>query len=212
MDDILTGKAIYGIDARMDNQLFAVIARPPVVGGKVKSYDATDAKQIAGVVDVIEIPPFKGAPVFQALGGVAVLANSTWAAWQGRDALDIDWELGANANYDTDEFATKLKEAVNRPGKVLRSTGDAGGELPGVSDHIKRDYSVPHLSHAPMETPCAVADVKTDTSGNVTSCHVVMRDSEPASSPASRWAGDGNEERRRFGQRDIAWFRIRPQK
>ncbi len=179
MDDILTGKAVYGIDARMDNQLYAVVARPPVVGGKVKSFDASAAKKYPGVVDVVEIQAFKGAPLFQPLGGVAVLANSTWAAWQGRDALNIDWELGENASYDTEAFSNELTKTVNEPGKVLRAVGDANGEMEHATTTHKADYTVPHLSHAPMETPCAIADVKTDATGAVTSCHVLCATQNP---------------------------------
>ena len=160
MDDILTGKAVYGIDARMDNQLFAVIARAPVVGATVKSVDSADAMKVPGVVAVKELPKFQGAPLFQPLGGVAVLANSTWAAWQGRDALNVDWDLGENADYDTEKFGKQLKETVNKAGQVLRSVGDADGEMATATKVVKADYSVPHLSHAPMETPCAVAGRK----------------------------------------------------
>lgn len=179
MDDILTGKAIYGIDARMENQLYAVVARPPVVGGKVKSFDATEAMKIPGVEKVVEIPAFKDAPLFQPLGGIAVLAKSTWAATVGRDALTIDWELGANADYDTDAFADELVETVNKSGQVLRSVGNASDEMAAASKVVTADYSVPHLSHAPMETPCAVADVKTDSDGKVTSCHVLCATQNP---------------------------------
>ncbi len=101
LKQIVTGRAVYGIDARLENQLFAVAARPPVVGGKVKSVDDSAAKAVAGVVAVIKIPGFKGAPTFQPLGGVAVCATSTWAALQGREALKIEWEDGENASYDT---------------------------------------------------------------------------------------------------------------
>ncbi len=195
MDDILTGKAVYGIDARMDNQLFAVIARAPVVGATVKSFDAEGAMKVPGVVAVKEIPKFKGAPMFQPLGGVAVLANSTWAAWQGRDALEIDWDLGPNADYDTDKFNDDLIAAVNKEGKVLRSEGDAAGEMATATKVVKADYSVPHLSHAPMETPCAVADVKTDATGKVTSCNVLCATQNPqavqqAVGPAMGYGGD----------------------
>jgi len=179
MDEILTGKAIYGSDARMEKQLYAVIARPPVVGGKVKSFDASDAKAYPGVVDVVEIPAFKGAPMFQPLGGVAVLANSTWAAWQGRDSLTIEWDLGENANYDTEEFTKELTATVNKPGQVLRAVGDANGEMEHATTMHKADYTVPHLSHAPMETTCAVADVATDAAGKVTSCHLLCATQNP---------------------------------
>ncbi len=179
LHDIVTGKAIFGIDARMENQLFAIIARPPVVGGKVKTYDATAAKELPGVVAVVELPSFTGAPNFQPLGGIAVCATHTWAAWQGRDALEIEWELGPNATYDSDEFAKQLAAVVAKPGKALRATGDAAATIAKSSKVIRADYSVPHLSHAPMETTCAVADVQTDADGQVTSCHVLTATQNP---------------------------------
>jgi isoquinoline 1-oxidoreductase beta subunit len=178
MDDILTGKAVYGIDARMGNQLFAVIARPPVVGGTVKSFDATATKKIPGVVEVVEIPRFQGAPLFQPLGGIAVCADSTWSAWQGRDALQIEWDHGSNQSYDTDEYARTLAAAANKPGKVVRNDGDAPSMIAKSDDVHQADYSVPHLSHAPMETPCAVADVTTE--GNkVVACTVIAATQNP---------------------------------
>jgi len=179
LEDMVTGKAIYGIDARMDNQLFAVIARPPVVGGTVKSFDATAARKIPGVMEVVEIPRFQGAPLFQPLGGVAVCATSTWAAWKGRDALKIEWDLGDNQHYDTESFAKELAETAKKPGQVLRAEGDAAAVIASSKRVIKADYSVPHLSHAPMETPCAVADVTTDAAGKVTACHVLAATQNP---------------------------------
>jgi isoquinoline 1-oxidoreductase beta subunit len=179
LDQIVTGKAIYGIDARMENQLFAVIARPPVVGGKVKSFDASATKEVPGVVEVIEIPGFSFAPVFQPLGGIAVCANSTWAAIQGRDALQIEWDHGANAVYNSDQYAQQLKETVNQPGKERRNDGDALSILAKADQKVTADYSVPHLSHAPMETTCALADVRTDETGKVTFCHLVTATQNP---------------------------------
>ena len=170
MDDILTGKAVYGIDSRMENQLFAVLARPPVVGGSVKSVNADKALAVPGVVAVEQIPGFKGAPSFQPLGGVAVCANSTWAAIQGREALEVDWDLGPNADYDSEKFAEQLGATVSQPGTPVRKQGDVGSALKAGARTHSADYFVPHLSHAPMETPCAVADVKTDSTGKVTSC------------------------------------------
>lgn len=179
LDDIITGKAIFGIDARMKGQLFAVIARPPVVGGKVKSFDDTEARKLPGVVDVVEIPRFTGAHHFQPLGGIAVLADSTWNAWQGRDALEIEWDHGPNASYDTDAFAKEIAETARKPGEVLRDVGDASAAIDGANTVVKADYSVPHLSHAPMETTCAVAEVKTNGTGKVTSCHILTATQNP---------------------------------
>lgn len=178
LDDIVTGKAVFGIDARMENQLFAVIARPPVVGGTIKSVDSSAARKIPGVVEIMEIPRFKGAPGFQPLGGVAVCATSTWAAWQGRDALKIEWDLGQNADYDTDEFAKQLKETVNKPGTPYRTEGNANAVIQNSGQVLKADYSVPHLSHAPMEPTCAVADVKT-RGDKVISCHILAATQNP---------------------------------
>jgi isoquinoline 1-oxidoreductase subunit beta len=169
---IVTGRAVYGIDARLENQLFAVAARPPVVGGKVKSLDDSAAKAVPGVVAIVKLPGFKGAPTFQPLGGVAVCATSTWAALQGREALKIEWEDGENASYDSAKFAKQLKETVNRPGTALRSVGDAANAIAGAKKVVTADYSVPHLAHASMEPTCAVADVHTDAKGKVTRCYL----------------------------------------
>jgi isoquinoline 1-oxidoreductase beta subunit len=179
LKQIVTGRAIYGIDARLENQLFAVAARPPVVGGKLKSLDDSAAKRVPGVVAIIKLPGFKGAPNFQPLGGVAVCATSTWAAIQGREALKIEWEPGENASYDTAQFAKSLKETVNRPGTAVRSAGDAAKVLAGATKVVKADYSVPHLAHASMETTCAVADVRTDAHGKVTRCYLQAATQNP---------------------------------
>ena len=179
LDDMLTGKAVYGIDARIEGQLFAVVRRSSVFGGKVKSFDASAAKKVPGVVEVVEIPAFQGAPKFQALGGVAVCATSTWAAIQGRDALKVEWDLGDNQNYDSEVFAKQLAETARKPGQVLRSQGDATTAIAQAKRVVKADYSVPHLAHGPMEPPCAAADVTTDATGKVTACRVVAATQNP---------------------------------
>lgn len=179
LKQIVTGRAVYGIDARLPNQLFAVVARPPVVGGKVKSVDDSAAKAVPGVIAIVKLPGFKDAPVFQPLGGVAVCATSTWAAMQGRAALKIEWEHGENASYDSEQFAKQLKETVNRPGTARRTSGDAAKALVGAKKVVTADYSVPHLAHASMEPTCAVADVKTDSRGKVTKCYLAAATQNP---------------------------------
>jgi isoquinoline 1-oxidoreductase beta subunit len=179
LDDILTGKAVFGIDARIDGQVYAVIARCPVVGGVALSYDADAAKKVPGVIAVIDLPRFQGAPLFQQLGGVAVVATGTWAAWQGRDALKVKWDEGPNATYDTEAFSAALKETVSKTGQTLRSQGDAAGAIAKADTQVSATYSVPHLSHAPMETTCAVADVKTNDKGDVTSCYLKAATQNP---------------------------------
>ncbi|MEC7597109.1 MAG: molybdopterin cofactor-binding domain-containing protein, partial [Planctomycetota bacterium] len=113
------------------------------------------------------------------LGGIAVCATSTWAAWQGRDALSIEWDHGPNADYDTDVYAQELTRTTQKPCKVLRRAGNANETVEQSAKVVKADYSVPHLSHAPMETTCAVANVTTDATGKVTACHVLAATQNP---------------------------------
>jgi len=157
LQDIVTGKATFAADVREPKALVAIIERPPVVGGKVKSFNADKAKAVNGVVDVIEIPAPKGAPQFQPKGGLAIIANNTWAAWQGRKALDVTWDDGANGDYNSANFKKQLLNTVNAPQALVREKGDALSVLEKASDKLVADYYVPHLAQAPMEPPCATA-------------------------------------------------------
>ena len=161
--DYCTGKADFGIDAKVDGMLYAAIAHPPVLGGKVKSLDDKPALAVKGVHQTITIDTFKPPCVFQPLGGVAVLADNTWAAFQGRKQLKIDWDNGANAVYNSDEFKRQLQETARKPGKVWRNQGDVETEFAKAGNKvIEADYYVPHLAHASMEPPMALADVRGD--------------------------------------------------
>ena len=111
--DIATGKAQYGIDTRLPGMLYAVVARPPVYGGKVKSYDAAEALKVPGVVRVVEIESSSPPPHFNPLGGVAVVAQNTWAAMQGRKALKIVWDDGPNASYDSAAYKAALEKSAH---------------------------------------------------------------------------------------------------
>ena len=126
--DIVTGKAQYGMDTRLPAMLYAVMARPPVYGGKVTSFDAADALKVPGVVRVVEIEASSPPPQFNPLGGVAVIARNTWAAMQGRKALKIVWDDGPNASYDSAAYKATLEEAARKPGKVVRNDGDFTAE------------------------------------------------------------------------------------
>ncbi len=157
--DIATGRAQYGIDVRLPGMLYAVMARPPVYGGKLKRVDAADALKLPGVLEVIEIPGIAGPPGFNPVGGVAVVARNTWAALQGRDALKIEWDDGANAGYDSVDFKAQLRSAAAAAGKTVRNDGDAPGVLESTpaARRLEAEYYVPHLAHASMETPVATA-------------------------------------------------------
>ena len=153
--DIVTGKAQYGIDTRLDGMLYAVVARPPVYGGKVASYDAADALKVPGVVRVVEIESSPQPAEFNPLGGVAVIARNTWAAIQGRTALKIVWDDGPNASYDSVAFKATLEEAAHKPGKVVRNDGNLDAALAGATRRLEAEYYAPHLAHATMEPPAA---------------------------------------------------------
>jgi len=157
LHDIVTGKATFTADVRTPSALVAVILRPPVVGGTIKNVDSAAAKAIKGVIDVVEIPAPKGALQFQPKGGVAVIANNTWAAWQGRKALKVEWNDGANGSYNSDAFKQQLLDTVNSPQSHVREKGDALARLNNADDKLMADYYVPHLAQAPMEPPCATA-------------------------------------------------------
>ncbi|XXX74178.1 molybdopterin cofactor-binding domain-containing protein [Sorangium sp. So ce134] len=157
---IVTGAAQFGADVRLPGMLTAVIARPPVVGGKVARYDGARALAVPGVKKLVDLPGPKGGAVgFQPLGGVAVVADSTWAAMRGRAALHIEWDHGANAAYDSASYRQALSAAARAPGKVVRKVGDVDAALAKAARTIEAEYYVPHLAHAAMEPPSAVARV-----------------------------------------------------
>ncbi|MFW9269333.1 molybdopterin cofactor-binding domain-containing protein [Pseudomonas sp. NR3] len=158
--DIVNGRAVFGADVHFDGMLYAVVARPPVYGGKVKSVNSSAALKVPGVVKVLQI---EGRPLpseFQPLGGVAVVAKNTWAAIKGRDALKIQWDDGPNAGYDSIAYRKELEAAALKPGKVLRSTGDLDGALTQADSTLDASYYLPHLSQSPMEPMVAVARFK----------------------------------------------------
>ena len=158
--DITVGTAHYGSDTRLPGMKYAVIARPPVTGGKLKSFDPSEAMKVSGVEKVMEVQGWPWPSKFQPLGGVAVIARNTGAAIKGRDALKIVWEDGANGNYDSAAYRTELEEAARKPGLVVRKEGDVDTALKGADKVIVGEYYLPHLAHVSMETPVAVADVK----------------------------------------------------
>jgi isoquinoline 1-oxidoreductase beta subunit len=157
--DITTGRAVYGIDTKLPGLKHAVIARPPVMGGKLASYDGTAAMTVPGVEKIVVIegtpPPSK----FQPIGGVAVIARNTWAALQGRDALVIKWDDGPHGTYDSAVYKAQIEETARKPGKVVRNEGDADKALAEAAKTVSAEYYAPHLAHAPMEPTCATAQV-----------------------------------------------------
>lgn len=165
-DALLDGSAQFGADVRLDGMLTAVIARPPVVGGVVKNFDDADARAVKGVTQIVRMPDGQTPPAFRPLGGIAVVARDTWSAMRGREQLKIAWEQGPNAAYDSVAYAAGLLEAVRKPGAVARKRGDVDAAFAEAqianAKIVAAEYSSPHLAHAPMEPPCAVARILED--------------------------------------------------
>jgi isoquinoline 1-oxidoreductase beta subunit len=160
LEALVTGKAIYGMDARADGMVYASIERPPVLGGKVKSYDDKDTLKVAGVRQTVPIDPFKPPPAFQPLGGIAVIADNTWAAFQGRKKLNIAWDNGPNETYNSDAYKNELRATSHNPCKVVRNIGDADAAFAKGGKIHEADYYVPLLAHAAMEPLVALAEFK----------------------------------------------------
>ncbi|MGB6385137.1 MAG: molybdopterin cofactor-binding domain-containing protein [Terriglobales bacterium] len=164
LPEIVTGKAIFGMDATMPGMVFASIEHPPVLGQKIKSYDDKDALKVPGVQKTLTIDTFKPPHQFQPLGGIAVIADNTWAAFKGRKSLKVEWDSSPHSVYNSGPYRKTLEATSRQPGKVVRNVGDVdaafakGGE-PGFKI-IEAEYYAPHLAHASMEPPVAVAEYR----------------------------------------------------
>jgi isoquinoline 1-oxidoreductase beta subunit len=158
--DKATGTAKFGIDSRMPGMQFAVIARCPVFGGKLKSFDAAKAKTVAGVKDVITIDPV-GAGAFTA-GGVVVLADNSWAAIQGRKALQITWDEGSAASESSDSLRKQFLDNAAKPGKVVRNDGDADAVFSAAAKKVEASYEFPFACHATMEPMNCTVHIRPD--------------------------------------------------
>lgn len=160
--EMVTGKAIYGYDVELDGMKYSVIARPPVLFGKVKSYDASETLKVPGVIKVIEMPPLSAPAVFNMLGGIAVIAENTWAAIQGREKLVIEWEHGNNSTYNTRDYENNFIKALENPPHTVRNRGDWNKARQSADQVISHDYHVGGLAHATMEPPAATALITKD--------------------------------------------------
>ena len=148
----VSGKALFGSDVRMPGMLTAVIARSPVFGGKVKSYNDKKAKAIAGVKEVVQID-----------SGVAVVADHFWPASLGREALEIVWDEGPLASLDSRKQRQQYAELANKPGLVAAERGNVPLALAKAAQKIDAVYEFPYLAHAPMEPLNCVADARSDS-------------------------------------------------
>ena len=162
LSDILTGTAVFGADALPDAKV-AIVVRPPVVQGKVKSANYDEVKKLPGVLHVIKMPDATNPVGFKPLGGIAIVAQNTWSALSASKQLNVEWESGVNGDYDSEAYKEVLFDAVRKPGNPTYSSGDVDGALEQAAKTVSAEYYLPHLAQAPMEPPVACAIVEADS-------------------------------------------------
>ncbi len=173
--DLVTGRSKFGLDTQVDGMRYAVIARSPILNGRVRSFDDSAARAVAGVLDVFTIEgPQPGEPYIILASGVAVVATSTWAALKGRDALEIDWEPGPNANDSSGKFWQENAAMLETAGQVVTDDGDFDTAMAAADTVVSHRYEVPFVSHQPMEPQNCFAHVKED------SCHIIAPTQMPS--------------------------------
>ena len=148
----ITGKAEFALDVVRPGMLYAVVARCPVTGGSVASFDPAAAKAVPGVKHVVQIPE-----------GIAVVADDTWSAMEGRKALVVQWNEGENAALSSASIRETLANAIATPGNVATRRGEGEAALATAAKQIDAVYEAPYLAHAPMEPFTCVADFKNDS-------------------------------------------------
>lgn len=162
--DIVTGKARYGIDTEMAGMRHAVILRSPVLDSQVASFDDTEARKVPGVLDVFSIEgPGEGEPYHILASGVAVVAESLWAAIEGREKLRVEWTESPWAGESTDAFWKQTDELLAGTGQVVRDDGDFDAAMAAATTRVSGRYKVPFVNHAPLEPQNCYADVREDS-------------------------------------------------
>jgi isoquinoline 1-oxidoreductase beta subunit len=147
----INGTAKFGQDVYFEGLMTAMVARSPVFGGSVKSFDDADAKKIKGVKQVVQVP-----------SGVAVIADNYWAAKQGRDALKVEWDLGASAGLDTKTMVADYRQLATTAGASAAKIGDSKAALATAAKTVKAEYVLPFLAHSPMEPLNCTVSIKDD--------------------------------------------------
>lgn len=147
----INGTAQFGLDIQIPGMMTAVVARAPVFGGKVVSFNADKAKAVAGVKNVVQVP-----------SGVAVIATGFWPAKLGREKLEINWDEGPGATVSTTGMREQYASLSKTPGLVAKKVGDAAKALAGAAKTITAEYEVPYLAHAAMEPLNCVVDLRAD--------------------------------------------------
>ena len=160
IEKIVTGATEYGLDTKVPGLLYAVLERAPTFGGRVRSVDSDRARAVPGVRDIVEVAPLDN-PAFMA-GGVAVVADNTWAALQGREALVVEWEDGPHADESSESLRAQFERLTLETGDIIRDDGAVDAALAGAATRLDAVYEVPFLYHATLEPMNCVADVRDD--------------------------------------------------
>jgi len=155
---IVTGQRLFGLDVKLPGMTYAAIAKCPVFGGKPVAIDASRARQVPGVRDVVEIKGLDN-PTFL-MPGVAVVADSTWAAFQGRDALSITWDEGPFAADSNDALSAQFRDLVAAPAVTLHNSGDVERALADAVHRVDNTFEFGFVSHATLEPHNCTADVR----------------------------------------------------
>lgn len=161
LEKILVGDTVYGMDVDLPNMVYASIEQCPYLDGGVTSFDASEAKKVPGVIDVVEIKARPMPAVFHPLPGIAVVASNTWAAFEGRKKLKIQWKKSSHQNHNSAEYMAEIKDSIkNGKANIVRKKGDIDKAFAAANKEFEALYTVPYLVHAPME-PMAAAAIAT---------------------------------------------------
>lgn len=159
--EVVIGKRIYGVDTKLPGLKYAAIVHCPVLGGRLKSLNKTEAMKVKDVTHIIEIPRFD--VPFGSIGGVAVVADNTWTAQQAVKKLEVEWDLGENSVYNTKEYKQQLVINVEKTATLATERGDINKAFKEAKHKISATYTGGHLSHAPMEPNASVVWVQKDS-------------------------------------------------
>jgi isoquinoline 1-oxidoreductase subunit beta len=160
LKDMVCGKAAYGQDAHAEGMLYATVLHPPVYGSAVQSVDDSAALKVAGVKQTATLDAFKPPVNMQALGGVAVIADSTYAAFQAKKKLKVEWTKSEHGVWTSDAFRKDLETTARKPCKVVRENGNVDAAFAKGGKVVEAEYYAPMLAHAAMEPPAALASYR----------------------------------------------------
>ena len=161
LPEIIRGELTYGVDTKLPGLKYAAITHCPVLGGKLKSLDKSEALKMKGVVDVVVIDRLN--VPYGSIGGVAVVADNWWRAQQAVKKLKIEWDAGENGSYDTEAYKAQLVKNVENEAELITERGNLKQAFDQAHKTLKATYTGGHISHSPMEPNASVVWVRDDS-------------------------------------------------